>query len=336
MTPVTRMVVALVQDRCHVGHAQSVAQQSEALDAAAVRDLIALRLMLDDGTGRANVAHQYTRGSAVVALDAAVERAAYLVAPRRGINVGPRDGLGELHSKLVQSIPSWKPTMWAQVRHLHEARNGAQHKGLTPAAEEVPGFAAAARAYVVSLVRAEYGAELDWLILADAVRNDQLAELLRTGECSLLTGDIRSSVIAAKQAFNVAVDWWSKLHGRVRHTPTAAFHSELGFIGDDRVGKAVGSLQRAMTEASFASSAAEYEWFRSACNEPLELLDAEDAERMLALRLPGSSLLSWRRSNGHPTADIEQTSQRGTFVHRLFARASPASCRCSTIPLSLR
>lgn len=293
-----------------------------------MRDLIALRLMLDDALQRVNVAHQYTRGSAVVALDAAVERVAYLVALRRGVIVGPRDGLGDLHSKLVQNLgKGWKSMMWPQVRHLHEARNGAQHRGLTPAAEDAPGWAAAARAYVTSLVRAEYDVDLDRLVLADAVRRGPLADLLRAAERSLSNGDIPSSVEASKQAFRAAVNWWSGMHGRDRHTPTAAFHPELGFMGDDRAGKAIGSLQRATTEASFASSSAEYEWFSSTCKEPVELLDADDAERMLAFTFTWIVSLEFAAEQWAPDrrqrADIAARRVRTTADHARIASILP-------------
>ncbi len=258
-----------------------IENRGHVVDAADTRDLIALRFMLEDALLRVSTAHRYSRGSAVVALDAAVERAAYLVVLRRGINVNQRDSLGDLHSKLVQKLEAtWTPTMWAQVRHLHAARNGAQHRGQTPAAEDVSAWAAAARAYVTSLVSAEYDVDLDRLVLADAVRRNALAELVRTAETSLVAGDVPSSVQASKDAFEAAVGMWSRMHARSRRRFRATYHP--AFAVPDSAEQAIEILERASAERSFASSAAEYAWFTAACRDRVELLDADDAERILA------------------------------------------------------
>jgi len=264
-------------------HAQRVTKSSPRLEADAIRDLVTLRLMLDDATRRATASHTYSRGAAVVALDAAVERVSYLVVLRRSLKTTSKPTLDDLYSALVQSYAgAWKPTVWGQIRNLREARNGAQHQGLIPAGENVLGWVAAARAYVTSLVEAEYGVDLDRVALAEAIRNEHLAGLMRTADDALAEGDVPGSVTACLEAFDSAVAGWSRMHGRSRHAPNPSFHHELGFIGDDTAGKAISDLQRTAAEASFASNAAEHEWFQAARKEPRELLDADDSERILA------------------------------------------------------
>jgi hypothetical protein len=252
-------------------------------DPDAIRELVALRIMLDEACRRAGTANRYSRGAAVVALDATVERVAYLVALRRNLDFRPKATLNEMHSKLVEDIGAgWRTTVWGQIRNLHEARNSAQHKGLAPDREEIPGWITATRAYVHSLVQAEYSVDLDTVVLADAIANEQLAGLVRVAGERLAAGDIPGSVRASEEAFDAAVAAWSRLHKRPQHRPASSFDSRLGYMGDDEAGKAIAVLDRQTAEASFASSGAEHEWFRAARKEKHEVLDADDADRILA------------------------------------------------------
>ncbi len=65
-------------------------------DELTVRELVALRLMMDDALRRGRSAGRYSRGSAVVALDATVERVTYLVAQSRGLSPAPRATLPDV------------------------------------------------------------------------------------------------------------------------------------------------------------------------------------------------------------------------------------------------
>lgn len=260
-----------------------MSQSSNPADPDAVRELVALRIMLEDACRRAATANRYSRGAAVVALDATVERGAYLVALRRNLHISPKALLADIHSKLVEDLgPAWRTTVWDQVRNLHEARNGAQHKGLVPDREEIPGWISATRAYVHSLVQAEYSVDLDTVVLADAITDERLAGLIRMAGERLAAGDVPASVRASGEAFDAAVARWSSLHKRDRYRPASSFHPQLGFVGEDEAGKAIAVLDQQTAEASFAASGAEHEWFRAARKEPKDLLDADDADRILA------------------------------------------------------
>jgi hypothetical protein len=176
---------------------------------------VALRLMLQDAVDRVHTSHRFSRGAAIVALDATVERVSYLVALRRGLDLSPKATLADIYSKLVASFATtWKPTAWPQVRNLHESRNGAQHKGLVPDRDDLPGWVEAAKAYVTSLVEVEYGVDLWRVTLADAVRDQQLADLLRESSSALAAGDVPRSVEASLKAFDSAVGRWSGMHNR--------------------------------------------------------------------------------------------------------------------------
>ena len=262
---------------------KGVTSPSPTLDPDAARGLIALRLMLQDAVNRAQTSHRFSRGAAIVALDATVERVSYLVALRRGLDLSPKATLADIYSKLVASFATtWKPTAWPQVRNLHESRNGAQHKGLVPDRDDLPGWVEAAKAYVTSLVEVEYGVDLWRVTLGDAVRDQQLADLLRESSSALAAGDVPRSVEASLKAFDSAVGRWSGMHNRDRRQPRSSFHPQLGFVGEDVAGKAISDMRRRAAEASFASSGAEHEWFDTTRREDRGLLDADDAERVLA------------------------------------------------------
>ena len=90
---------------------KAVTSPSPTLDPDAASGLVALRLMLQDAVNRVHTSHRFSRGAAIVALDATVERVSYLVALRRGLDLSPKATLADIYSKLVASFDTtWKPT----------------------------------------------------------------------------------------------------------------------------------------------------------------------------------------------------------------------------------
>ena len=101
------------------------------LTAHEVEQLVSLRLALEDARLQARRAGTYRRGAAIVALDAAVERATALVAFTRGIRVTPTTKLDDLISHLKESLGTmWAPTVLPDIKHLRRARNAVQHEAL--------------------------------------------------------------------------------------------------------------------------------------------------------------------------------------------------------------
>lgn len=247
------------------------------LDVQTVRDLVALRLMLESAIARARTAGRYSRGAAVVALDATVERASYLVAAQRGIDVAPRDTLETLYSKLVQNFNgAWKSQEWPTVKGLHLERNTVQHHGREPDRDQLPLWVTVVGSYVSSLIRAAYAHDISRVMLSDAVHDPELAASLREADEALSAGDVTKTVDASLKAYDAAVSKWSRMRGNVHRPPRLG----AGGFGDHQ-DRELEALHRAGVESSFASSLAEQDWFRATRSEPRDVLDTDDAERLL-------------------------------------------------------
>lgn len=262
---------------------QTEAGAALAGDELTVRDLVALRLMLEDALRRARTAGRYARGSAVVALDATVERVTYLVAQSRSLTPGPRATLPDVYSKVKQDLGgSWEPRVWPLINKLHLERNKVQHQGLEPDRDQLPAWVQAVEAYVVSLVRAEYEIDIRGVVLADAIEDPDLSDLIRRAGEELEAGHVARSVGLALAAFDAAVDRWISMHAKPYRPPLGSFVSGVGHIGGpDHQDEEIKSLRRTSAEASFVPSLADHEWFRAARREQVEVLDADDAERIL-------------------------------------------------------
>jgi hypothetical protein len=246
-------------------------------DAQTVRDLVALRLMLESAIARARAAGRYARGAAVVSLDATVERASYLVAAHRGIDVAPRDTLETLYSKLVQSFDgAWKSQVWPSVKSLHLERNTVQHHGREPDRDQLPLWVEVAGSYVRSLIHAEYACDLSRVMLSDAVDDPGLSASLKDADEALAAGNVAEAVDASLGAYDAAVSRWIQMLGNVHRRPRPG---GAGF-GDDQ-DRELEALRRARAESCFASSPAEQDWFRVTRAEPRGVLDVDDAERVL-------------------------------------------------------
>lgn len=246
-------------------------------DVQAVRDLVALRLMLESAIARARTAGRYSRGAAVVSLDATVERASYLVAAHRGVDVAPRDTLETLYSKLVQNFDgAWKSHEWPTIKSLHLERNTVQHHGREPDRDQLPLWVTVVGSYVSSLIQAAYAQDISRVMLSDAVEDPELSASLREADLALSAGDVTKTVEASLNAYDTAVSRWIRMRGNVRRRPRPG---APGF--GDHQDRELEALRRAGAESSFASNPAEQDWFRVTRTEPRDVLDADDAERIL-------------------------------------------------------
>ena len=233
--------------------------------------------MLESAIARARTAGRYSRGAAVVSLDAAVERASYLVAAHRGIEIAPRDTLETLYSKLVQNFDgAWKSQEWPTIKSLHLERNTVQHHGREPDRDQLPLWVTVVGSYVSSLIQAAYLQDISRVMLSDAVDEPELAASLREADEALSAGDVSETVEASLKAYDAAVSKWIRIRGNVHRRPRQV----AGGYGDHQ-DQELEALRRAGAESSFASSLAEQDWFRATRAEPREVLDADDAERLL-------------------------------------------------------
>lgn len=254
-----------------------------ALDELTVRELVAVRLMLEEALSRARTAGRYSRGSAVVGLDAVVERVTYTVAVRRETNLGSRSTLPDVYSKLVESFAgSWRSSVWSAINKLHVERNKIQHQGLEPDRDQLPAWIQAVESYVVALIEAQYSLDIRRIVLADALDDDLLADLVRQADRALAIGDVRASVEASLNAYDAAVSRWVKMHSNPYRPPVRSFEANFGRVGSsDHQDREIESLRRQSAESSFAPSRAEQDWLSAARRETREVLDEDDAERIL-------------------------------------------------------
>ena len=255
-----------------------MAERPTALEA---EQLVSLRIMLDDALRRSKVMNRYQRGGVVVALDSVVERSSALVAAARGLDL-PRTTI-ELVSRLKESLgDAWKPTVLADIRHLHKARNHAQHEGLQPDRERIPGWATATAAYVASLVHAQFDIDIRRVVLADAIRDVAIGNLIRAAQRALEQDDFSGSVGSSRQAFESALVGWRRLH----RSGKASLPYSRGGLPEFReiqgLENQLDRLARIMDGATFSVDMAEFEWFQTLAGVESELFDADDAERALA------------------------------------------------------
>lgn len=248
-------------------------------DPIMVTNLVSLRLMLEDAESRIRHATRSTRGSALVTLDAVNERAAHLVALHRNIVPGQRATLDDLHSRLVGDLKHWTPGVWPQIKSLREARNSAQHKGIVCDAGDLPVWTAATRTYVTSLISAQFAVDLLRVVLADAITNADLRRFVEEASRHLEDGDPSASIGASLRALREALNGWQGLQRHRRHRPPIG-GSRLG--GPTSADETIERMVRRDLESSFATSAAEHAWVDAIRREPQELLDLDDAERVLS------------------------------------------------------
>lgn len=248
-----------------------------------VEQLVALRLSLEDALSRAKGATKYRRGTAIVALDATVERASSIVAVTRSLSIPTNGKLEDLISRLRESFgSSWKPTVLPDIRHLRRARNASQHEGLEPDREQVPVWAGAAKVYVSSLIEAQFGVDILSVVLSDAIQDPDLRQFIHTAEVARAAGEPGACVDRAKEAYREVSMKWARLHGS-RRPAFAPFSSELfDKKSYDFVNGRIDNVQSVLDAAAFSQDLAEAEWFTQAVAEQSDVLDSDDAERVLS------------------------------------------------------
>ncbi|WP_139186815.1 hypothetical protein [Arthrobacter crystallopoietes] len=276
-----------------------------------VEQLVALRTALEDALSRAKAANRYRRGTAIVALDAVVERVSSLVAVTRG--VAPTKGtLDDLISRLVQSIgPAWKPTVLPDIRHLRRARNASQHEGLEPDRVQVPLWASATELYVSTLIDAQFSIDIRRVVLSDAIQDASLRDHIRQAELERNLGNYASCVKHAERAYRTALTRWKQLRGNRGHwrRPQPTTSETFDRKSHDYLSRQLNEVQAVLDTLAFSIDAAEVEWFLSTIAEQGDVLNAEDSERALSFAYEWiieyeRATQSWTPNRRH-RADVE-------------------------------
>ena len=186
----------------------------------------------------------------------------------------------------------WKLQGWPGVEQLHRARNDAQHAAVATDPIQLPQWRDAAWAFIDSLCEASFERSLNDIVLADAVRDPSLHDLLRRSEEALIEDPLVAFTLAIA-AFRQARESWrvqrkpeqfalSPAGTLVMADPTAAVRSDLQALDD--------FLEVQM----FANDAGEYIWLRRAREEQETagwMPTLEDSRR--ALLFAASWIVRW-------------------------------------------
>ena len=248
-----------------------------------VEQLVSLRISLEDALSRAKGASKYRRGAAIVALDATVERASSIVAITRGVIIPANGKLDDLISRLVQDFGSaWKPNVLPDIRHLRRARNASQHEGLEPDREQVPLWASAADVYVSTLIDAQFSVDVRRVVLSDAIRGVDLRKCIQEADEALKRGEYGACVDKAKEAYQEALTRWKRLRGG-HGNGFAPVHGDIfDKKGFDFLSGQLDNMQSVLEAAAFSADLAESEWFTTAIADQSDVMNADDAERVLS------------------------------------------------------
>lgn len=244
-----------------------------------VRQLAAVRAMLEDATKAARNANAMRAATAVVLLDGVVERITYLAAVSRGVTI-PRSGALE---PLIEGVREklegvWDLRVGAEMRQMHRARNIAQHEGVAPAIENLGVWCDATLSYVRSLTDAVFDTSIDTVSLTDAVADTALRTLLEQAASHLKAGEDAECAKAARAAVEKADARWRALHGLGVSADSSWEASEFR---DRGLAQRLDSLERLQSLGTFCQDTAESAWFIRVTQLREILLQPGDGERAL-------------------------------------------------------
>ena len=193
--------------------------EEHTLSSSALGGLIRLRMMLERALREAKGSSEPSRHIALVTLDGACEYAIRFSAHRRGLPLKPDAGF-HAGIELLRNNPDrrkpWKQTGVRGVLELHAARNQTQHMGVLPDRELMLGWVGDARAFIGELIEVSFGVALEDVLLADAIRSDELRGLLNQAERELNSGDPSTAFRYVEEALHQARQWWLVQHDYAR------------------------------------------------------------------------------------------------------------------------
>jgi hypothetical protein len=128
------------------------------------------------------------------------------------------------------------------VIELHAARNQAQHMGLLPDPELIAGWSVDADAFIHELIDAALDEQLDEVLLAQAIRDEELRGLLSEAERQLNAGDPRTAFRYADEALHRARLRWLEQRGAARQGDRHLFHGDTP-IGLPEAGQPADQLE---------------------------------------------------------------------------------------------
>jgi hypothetical protein len=248
--------------------------------------LVQLKAMLDDARRISRRPAPPSRTLAVILLHACNEYALSLAAGELCIPVNENTKFADLHSRVKEELDkaggAWRPGgHWKDIRLLQAARNAAQHKGLPPDQQSLPGWLAATESYTRSLVNALYDTDIDQVVHGRAIENSELRAYLIAAERHLENGDPSAALDMTNHAFDTAGGLWRDQCGIKRRLEPP----RLGFPDLDSAYTTIQAVaadaQDIAVDQTFAASHSDYMWYRQLRQGPLEATSLDEAVRAL-------------------------------------------------------
>lgn len=295
----------------------------DAVDPALVRNLLSLRLLLQQGVRTAQSSPGLRRTTAVVLLDAAVERAVHMVATDSGL-ARKKDDLESLLSSVVQHLDrSWKPVGLASIRQLHRARNAVQHEGLGADESELDGWVAAATRFVADLIRAKYELDLGRLSLASALADSGMRSAFCMAEVARDNGQIDGCFGWLLSLFGEVRSRWERYIDEGVARTVFKPHRVIDAGAMAYLEGQIATLRSLALISPLTLDLAEVAWFLKASRES-QYLDEVDAERAL-------NVVFWLivAFEGSPAADPRADRRLAWMKSRRQVRAGDGPARMS-------
>jgi hypothetical protein len=193
----------------------------QTLSSSALGGLIRLRMMFDRSLREANDSSEPGRHIALVTLDGACEYAIRFSAHHHGLSLKPQ---ADFHECIREVRKLWGsqsgPSGLRGVLELHAARNQTQHMGLLPDAELMSRWVVDAKAFIDDVVSVAFGVQLGDVMLAAAIRDDELRELLSQAERELNAGSFVEAFLHADDALSQTRLRWQVQHDYARRYPS--------------------------------------------------------------------------------------------------------------------
>jgi hypothetical protein len=216
-----------------------------------IEDLVRLRHTVQHAKRLTFDLSEPGRHTALVALDGACEFAMRLCLAARQITVGNDAKFHNLVDDLDKKLgDEWSPPRRREISAMRSARNRAQHGGELPDPALMARWRDAAEAHIGTLILAVYEVDLDSVLLASAVHDEDLKSRMTVVERALESGDLTGALEGSVSLLEVVrLRWreqqqdaygWMPLYERSRadedYSDTAsraADYAEVGVFADD-------------------------------------------------------------------------------------------------------
>ena len=272
--------------------------------------LVDLRAMLERAVALSRHRGRLDRVQAVVALDAAVERALYMALTANNGATGKKGGVDDLLSKVRQAVPGVPTKDVAAIKMLHRARNAAQHEGLAPAAEQMDQFVTAVDRFVPDVVGTCLKADLRKAALRDLIRNLQWRAEIEGAENLAAAGELSKAITQLSRIraeVRSRFESWLKLRTRPKR--------HLGFdFGWDDSDEQLDKVKNRAVIDRLIPDPAEDGWFTRLGGEAA-LASLEDAERAIAY-------VTWLAYNFESSPAAEERDRSAEELKRRLERWS--------------